>query len=156
MSTNGDTINWTPQLHWTIVDLVTSVCVTSLPALSSLLTKHLPQSVRKYWSNRDNVDEFGRPFNDGYFYEANQRSNSHSLRHGGWGELFGKHDLDLEKYVTPDPSTPSRNEYRSRKIMITLRSLSLLDVGSWLISLMLHTAKSLLRRMRAIMDWTPQ
>ncbi|KAK3171119.1 hypothetical protein OEA41_003203 [Lepraria neglecta] len=102
-------INWTPQLHWTIVDLVTSVCVTSLPALSSLLTKHLPQSVRNYWGKRDNVDEFGRPFNDGYFYEANQRSYGHALRHGGWGELFGKHDLDLEKYVTPDPSTPSRN-----------------------------------------------
>ena len=118
MSTNDHTVNWTPQLDWTIVDLVTSVCVTSLPALSSLLTKHLPQSVRKYWGNRDNVDKFGRPFNDAYFYEANQRLNSHALRHDGWVELFGKHDLDMEKYVSPDPSTPSRNMSTSQNTTV--------------------------------------
>ena len=93
-------VNWTPQLNWTIVDIVTAVCVTSLPSLNSLITRHLPKTIQQHWGNKDNVDEFGHQFNEGYFFEVNQRRKPRAVRQGGLGQLFGKQNLDLNKYLT--------------------------------------------------------
>jgi hypothetical protein len=46
-SSNSNIVDWTPQLQWTIIDVVASVHVASFPAPNPLLTRHLPQTVRK-------------------------------------------------------------------------------------------------------------
>ena len=48
------------QLHWTVLDLVCATIVTSLPALNSVLTRHLPSALQKYWGkSQEDTDEFG-------------------------------------------------------------------------------------------------
>ena len=100
---------------------MTAVCVTSLPSLNSLVTKHLPITIRQHWGGRDNADEFGRPFNEGYFFEVNQRRKSRAVRQGGWGELFGKQNLDLKKYPTGEtmPTTDSSTNSCSTTVLAT-------------------------------------
>lgn len=100
---------------------MTAVCVTSLPSLNSLVTKHLPKTIRQHWGNKDNVDEFGHPFNEGYFFEVNQRRKPRAVRQGGWGELFGKQNLDLEKYPTGEtmPTTDGSTNSCSTIVLAT-------------------------------------
>lgn len=101
--------------------MVTAVCVTSLPSLNSLVTRHLPKTIRQHWGNKENVDEFGHPFNEGYFFEVNQRRKSRAVRQAGWGEVFGKQKLDLEKYPTGEtmPTTDDSNNSCSTTVLAT-------------------------------------
>lgn len=121
ISTDNPAVNWTPQLNWTIVDIVTAVCVTSLPSLNTLITKHLPKKIQQYWGNKDNFDEFGHQFNGDYFFEVNQRRKPRAVRQGGFGQLFGKQNLDLKKYATGEtmPTTDDSTNSCSTTVLAT-------------------------------------
>ena len=100
---------------------MTAVCVTSLPSLNSLITKHLPRKIRQYWGGRDNVDEFGHPFNEGYFFEVNQRRKPRAVRQGGLGQLLCKQNLGLKKYPTGEtmPTTDGSTNSCSTTVLAT-------------------------------------
>ena len=121
ISTDKFAVNWTPQLDWTIVDIVTAVCVTSLPSLNSLITKYLPKKIQQHWGNKDNVDEFGHQFNQGYFFEVNQRRKPRAVQQGGFGQLFGKQNLNLKKYPTAKtmPTTDGSTNSCSTTVLAT-------------------------------------
>ena len=100
---------------------MTAVCVTSLPSLNSLITKHLPKKIQQYWGNKDNVDEFGHQFNEGYFFEVNQRRKPRAVRQGGLGQLFGKQNLDLKRYPSGEtmPTTDDSTNSCSTTVLAT-------------------------------------
>ena len=100
---------------------MTAVCVTSLPSLNLLITKYLPRKIRQYWGGRDNVDEFGHPFNEGYFFEVNQRRKPRVVRQGGLSQLFDKKNLGLKEYSTGEtmPTTDGSTDSCSTTVLTT-------------------------------------
>ncbi|KAL9098609.1 MAG: hypothetical protein Q9163_005761, partial [Psora crenata] len=90
--------NFPTQLNWTTVDLVTAVCVTSLPALNVIITRQLPLAITKYWSSiHKDTDEFGHPHDTPRFPKNDKaRDPSDHARVDEWAELQSKDGVDGE------------------------------------------------------------
>ncbi|KAL9130691.1 MAG: hypothetical protein Q9217_001170 [Psora testacea] len=102
--------NFPTQLNWTTVDLVTSVCVTSLPALNTVITRYVlgTFSARSGSSNRKASDRNDRPSNKLHLFKSPQGgSSTENTPRGEWDQLGDKDGIDLEAYpVHVNPAKP--------------------------------------------------